>query len=36
LSRFCTNRGITYARAFGAKHANEIIVREFPRLGVIA
>ena len=36
LNRFCTRRGITYARAFGAAHADEIIVREFPRLGVIA
>ena len=35
LRRFCTERGIVYAPAFGATHLDEIMVREFPRLGVI-
>ncbi|HLW72224.1 MAG TPA: DUF58 domain-containing protein [Candidatus Binataceae bacterium] len=30
---FCASRGITYAEAFGAEAADEIILREFPRLG---
>lgn len=36
LSAFCTRRGIMYAPAFGASHLDEIMVREFPRLGVIS
>jgi uncharacterized protein (DUF58 family) len=36
LLAFCGRRGITYAAAFGASHFDEIISREFPRLGVIA
>jgi hypothetical protein len=35
LSGFCARRGIVYSRAFGASNVNEIIRREFPRLGVI-
>jgi hypothetical protein len=33
---FCARRSIAHAQAFGAAHADEIIRREFPRLGVIA
>jgi uncharacterized protein (DUF58 family) len=36
LSAFCTRRGIMYSPAFGASHLDEIMTREFPRLGVIA
>ncbi|HVC43616.1 MAG TPA: DUF58 domain-containing protein [Candidatus Binataceae bacterium] len=36
LSAFCGRRGIMYATAFGASHLDEIMKREFPRLGVIA
>ncbi|MGD0288140.1 MAG: DUF58 domain-containing protein [Candidatus Binataceae bacterium] len=36
LSAFCSRRGIMYAPAFGASHLDEIMAREFPRLGVIA
>ncbi len=36
LSTFCTRRGIMYAPAFGASHLDEIMAREFPRLGVIS
>ena len=35
LSAFCTRRGIMYAPAFGVSHLDEIMAREFPRLGVI-
>lgn len=30
---FCAARGIMYAEAFGADQADEIVTREFPRLG---
>ncbi len=33
---FCRRRGIAYAAAFGAGHANDIIRHEFPHLGMIA
>jgi uncharacterized protein (DUF58 family) len=36
LRGFCNQRGVTYAPAFGASHLDEIMAREFPRLGVIA
>jgi len=36
LSGFCARRGIMYAPAFGASRMDEIMAREFPRLGVIA
>jgi uncharacterized protein (DUF58 family) len=36
LSAFCSRRGILYVPAFGASHLDEIMAREFPRLGVIA
>jgi uncharacterized protein (DUF58 family) len=36
LRLFCNRRGIIYAPAFGASHLDEIMAREFPRLGVIA
>ncbi|HVN89358.1 MAG TPA: DUF58 domain-containing protein [Candidatus Binataceae bacterium] len=36
VREFCRLRGIAYAAAFGANHADEIIRREFPRLGIIA
>jgi len=36
LHGFCNRRGVTYASAFGASHLDEIMAREFPRLGVIA
>ena len=35
LRDFCARRGILYAQAFGASHLDEIITREFPRLGVM-
>jgi uncharacterized protein (DUF58 family) len=35
LSGFCSRYGIRYAPAFGASHLDDIIAREFPRLGVI-
>lgn len=35
LRDFCTRRGISYARAFGASQLDAIIAQEFPRLGVI-
>jgi uncharacterized protein (DUF58 family) len=35
LRLFCAGRGIVYAPAFGASHLDEIMAREFPRLGVI-
>jgi len=35
LRDFCTQRGISYARAFGASQLDAIIAQEFPRLGVI-
>lgn len=36
LRGFCARRGIMYAPAFGASRIDEIMAREFPRLGVIA
>lgn len=36
LANFCASRGIMHAQAFDARRADEIISREFPRLGVIA
>jgi hypothetical protein len=36
LNSFCSRHGIAYARAFGVANLDEIISREFPRLGVIA
>ncbi|MGH7837965.1 MAG: DUF58 domain-containing protein, partial [Candidatus Binataceae bacterium] len=33
---FCASRGVTYAQAFGANAVDEIILREFPRLGGLA
>lgn len=36
LREFCSRRGIVYAPAFGASHLDDIMTREFPRLGVIA
>jgi hypothetical protein len=33
LRSFCASRGITHAQAFGAEQADEIVMREFPRLG---
>ena len=35
LGAFCAAHGIMYARAFGARHFDDIVMREFPRLGVI-
>lgn len=35
LAAFCATRGILYARAFGASHFDDIVMREFPRLGVV-
>jgi uncharacterized protein (DUF58 family) len=35
VATFCGAKGITYARAFGANNFDEIVMREFPRLGVI-
>jgi uncharacterized protein (DUF58 family) len=35
LSSFCAANGIVYARAFGASHFDDIVMREFPRLGVM-
>lgn len=32
----CLRRGISHAQAFGAGNADAIIMREFPRLGVIS
>jgi hypothetical protein len=36
LSDLCSRYGITYASAFGASHLDDIVTREFPRLGVIS
>ncbi len=36
LADFCKRRGVMYARAFGASRLDDIVAREFPRLGVIA
>jgi uncharacterized protein (DUF58 family) len=33
VRNLCAGQGVTYAQAFGAKQADEIIAREFPRLG---
>jgi uncharacterized protein (DUF58 family) len=35
LAAFCAANGIVYARAFGASHFDDIVMREFPRLGVM-
>jgi uncharacterized protein (DUF58 family) len=35
LAEFCAAHGIVYARAFGTRHFDEIVMREFPRLGVV-
>ncbi len=35
LCDFCTRRGISYARAFGASKLDAVVAQEFPRLGVI-
>jgi uncharacterized protein (DUF58 family) len=35
LAAFCAANGILYARAFGASHFDDIVMREFPRLGVM-
>lgn len=33
LRSFCAQHGILYSQAFGASHLNEIVEREFPRIG---
>jgi uncharacterized protein (DUF58 family) len=35
LGAFCAANGIVYAPAFGASHFNDVVMREFPRLGVV-
>jgi uncharacterized protein (DUF58 family) len=35
LRDFCTRRGITYVRAFGAANLDRILIGEFPRLGLV-
>jgi len=35
LAAFCAANAIVYAPAFGASHFDEIVMREFPRLGVV-
>jgi uncharacterized protein (DUF58 family) len=35
LAAFCAANGIVYARAFGASHFDDIVMREFPRLGLM-
>jgi uncharacterized protein (DUF58 family) len=35
LKSFCADHGIKYAAAFGAGRLDEIVTREFPRLGVV-
>jgi uncharacterized protein (DUF58 family) len=35
LAAFCASHGIVYARAFGASHFDDIVMQEFPRLGVM-
>jgi uncharacterized protein (DUF58 family) len=35
LATFCGAKGIIYARAFGASNFEDIVMREFPRLGLI-
>jgi len=35
LRDFCSRRGVMYAPAFGVSHLDQIMAREFPRLGVI-
>lgn len=35
VAAFCAAHGIVYARAFGARHFEQIVMREFPRLGVM-
>jgi uncharacterized protein (DUF58 family) len=35
LAAFCAANAVAYARAFGASHFDDIVMREFPRLGVM-
>src|SRR5207245_11775624 len=35
LGAFCAANGIVYAQAFGASHFNDVVMREFTRLGVV-
>ncbi|HVA40147.1 MAG TPA: DUF58 domain-containing protein [Candidatus Binataceae bacterium] len=35
LAAVCAANAIVYARAFGASHFDDIVMREFPRLGVV-
>jgi uncharacterized protein (DUF58 family) len=35
LGAFCAANGIVYAPAFGASRFNDVVMREFPRLGVV-
>jgi uncharacterized protein (DUF58 family) len=35
LAAFCAANGMLYARAFGASHFEDIVMREFPRLGMV-
>src|SRR3984893_13472409 len=35
LGAFCAANGIVYAQAVGASHFNDVVMREFPRLGVV-
>jgi uncharacterized protein (DUF58 family) len=35
LNDFCSRRGVVYAPAFGASNLDDIMAREFPRLGVL-
>jgi uncharacterized protein (DUF58 family) len=36
LAKFCTRSGIALAQAFDARRVDEIVLREFPKLGVIS
>lgn len=35
LAAFCAANAISYAQAFGASHFDDIVMREFPRLGIV-
>jgi hypothetical protein len=35
IAAFCAANGIVYARAFGASHFDDIVMRELPRLGMV-
>ena len=35
VAAFCRANGIVYAQAFGASHFDDIVMREFPRLGLM-